>query len=578
MPLDEGKWLSTLVVLACGLALAGCADRGRPREVLELDRPNILLLVAEDMSPRVGVYGDELADTPNIDGLAKGGLFFTRAFTTSGVCATSRAALMTGMPQNAVGAGHMRVSMRGPFPYAAVPPPEVKAFPELLRRAGYWTFNDGKTDYQFSTSSMGGSGPRTIWDRDSFLGGHDWRDAPPDRPFFGMINFGTTHESGLFPFGWPSNAIHAVMQVAWLWRSWGVEYTTDPASVPLPPFYPDIPSARQAVAWQYDHVRAMDARVGAVLARLEEDGLADSTIVVWTTDHGSGLPGYKREITDRGLHVPLVIRWPERWRPAGVAPGDVDTRLVSFVDLAPQILAWAGVAQPKWMTGRVFVGPGAGPERRYIYAARDRLDEITDRGRSVRDERFLYSRNSFPGLAGALPLGFRETVPLMADWRRLYEEGKLGPTQAAWFEPRGAEELYDARADPHMVRNLAGDSAYAGELERMREALDSWLESHDDQGQIDEELLAERFWPGGEQPETPPPSCRLAGSALEIVSPVPGASIAWRSLASSDQPDWNLYTVPVSLAPGEAVEALAVRYGWSESEIVECAPRGQPAE
>ena len=129
-----------------------------------------------------------------------------------------------------------------------------------------------------------------------------------------------------------------------------------------------------------------------------------------------------------------------------------------------------------------------------------------------------------------------------------------------------------------MVRNLAGDPAYAGELERMREALDSWLKSHDDQGQIDEELLAERFWPGGEQPATPPPSCRFVGSAVEIVSPVPGASIAWRSLASSDQPDWNLYTAPVSLAPGDAVEALAVRYGWSESEIVECAPRGQPAE
>lgn len=566
------------LVAACGVAISlllGCTTESQPREVRPLARPNILLLVAEDMSPRLGVYGDAMAVTPNLDRLASEGLRFTHAFTTSGVCATSRAALMTGLPQNAVGAGHMRPMSHPTRPYVAVPPPEVKAFPELLRRAGYWTFNDGKTDFGFSDGTIGGGGPRTLWDSNERWGGADWREAPAERPFFGMINFGITHESGLFPFGWPENLIHAAMQAAWLLQSRSVDYATDPASVSLPPFYPDIPEARQAVAWQYDHIHEMDRQVGAVLDRLAADGLADSTIVVWTSDHGSGLPGHKREITDRGTHVPLLIRWPERWRPPGVEPGEVDTRLVSFLDLGPQILAWAGVPRPRWMEGRPFVGPQAGPQRRYIHAARDRLDEVTDRGRAVRDDRYLYVRNDFPALPGALPLTFRETIPLMREWRRLHAEGALSPPQAAFFEPRGAEELYDVVADPHQIHNLAGDPTFAAELARLRAEMDRWLSNHEDQGQVDELELIERFWPGGEQPVTPPPLCVAQPGGLRLEPSVAGASVAWRSPSGALPDHWEIYTGPIDLPEGAEVEALAHRYGWAESEVVSCRVGGR---
>jgi N-sulfoglucosamine sulfohydrolase len=562
--------MATRILAVALLVLAsGACSRERPhRPVLPLHRPNILVLMVEDMSARVHAFGDAFAHTPNLDQLAAEGTRFPNTFTTSGVCATSRAALITGMPQNAIGAGHMRTGSGGPIAYTAVPPPGVKAFPELLRRAGYWTFNDGKTDYGFSDSPMAGSGPRTIWDENSILGGYDWSGAPTDRPFFGMINFGITHESGLFPMGWPRNVTHAVMMPMLLLRQRHVEDISDPGAVDLPPFYPDTPLVRRTVARQYNHVAAMDREVGAVLERLAADGLADSTIVVWTTDHGSALPGYKREITDRGIRVPMIIRWPERFRPKGMAPGGIDRRLVSFVDLAPQILAWASVPAPPNMIGHGFVG--AASPRRYVYAARDRLDVQTDRSRSVRDDSFLYVRNWFPQDPGYLELAFRDTIEMMGEWRDLYARGKLDRVQSAWFEPRGVEELYDVRADPHQIRNLAADPTYAETLVRMRGALNAWLDSHEDLGAIPEAELVRRMYPGGEQPRTRMPVITIepgpTGARARLVAPDAGASIEWRRTGALRPAHWEIYVGPVALARGEEIEAIAVRYGWAESD------------
>ena len=127
------------------------------------DRPNILLLMLEDLSPRLGAYGDPVAVTPNIDRLATQGVRYTNVYATAGVCAPSRASIITGMHQISMGGQHMRASGRPDGGYFAVPPPEVKAFPELMRSRGYFTFNLTKLDYQFS-GIFSGSGPFTIWD------------------------------------------------------------------------------------------------------------------------------------------------------------------------------------------------------------------------------------------------------------------------------------------------------------------------------------------------------------------------------------------------------------------------------
>jgi arylsulfatase A-like enzyme len=521
--------------------------------------------VAEDLGPRLGAFGDPLARTPHLDRLAAEGVRYPNAFATAGVCAPSRAALITGVHQIAMGGQHMRAGSRPAGGYRAVPPPEVKAFPERLRAAGYYTFVTEKLDYQFSGHATG-SGPFTVWDAedDASL----WRGRAAGQPFFGMLNFLETHESGLFrPLGsWPHGAMHLLVQLLRWWRFGlpGGDAPTPPAAVRVPPYYPDVPEVREDIARHYDNVAQMDAAVGAVLARLAADGLADSTVVVWTTDHGDGLPRAKRDLFDAGIRVPLIVRWPERLRPEGAAPGSADERLVSLVDLSPTLLALAGVEPPAHLHGRSFLGSERAP-REYVYAARDRIDDVADRQRAVRDARFKYIRSWHPRLAGGHPLAFRDNLESMRALRRLHEAGRLDPDARRWFEAPGEERLFDTRADPDELRDLAADPGHAEVLSRMRRALDAWLSDAGDGSDEPEDAMVARFWPGGAEPVTPPPRLRVEGARVSIEPPLPGASVGYRI----DAGRWLLYTRPFDAPRGARVAAKAVRYGWAESEPAE---------
>jgi arylsulfatase A-like enzyme len=519
-----------------------------------LERPNILLIVAEDLSPRMGAYGDALADTPSIDRLAREGTRYTRAFTTAGVCAPSRAAIILGVHQNTWGAGHMRASGGG---YVAVPPADWKAFPELLRAAGYYTVNNGKTDYQMSRRFPNGvfGGPSSIWDE---ARADDWRGRAPGQPFFVYHTLLATHESQV----WPTWRFHSWTQILMApmrvrnHRAWVLE--TDPAAVTLPPYYPDTPTVRADLARHYNNIARMDRQVGEILERLEADGLADDTLVVFTTDHGDGLPRAKRWLYDSGLHVPLIVRWPGR-----VAAGAVDEELVSGVDLAPTFLSLAGVAVPGPLHGRVLLGREAQPEPRYVYAARDRIDEQPDTVRAVRDRRFKYIRNRHPERPYVLDMAFRDQMPMMQELRRLAAEERLEGVPALWFRAqRAPEELYDTEADPHEIQNRAGDPAFAAVLARMRAELDRWLAASGDLGLLPEEELRQRFWPGGREPVTADPTLgRDADGSLALQCATPGASMELRL----DGGPWRLYTGPVEAPPGAGAEARAVRYGWAAS-------------
>jgi arylsulfatase A-like enzyme len=552
--------LATLASLACGADQAGPAP---PHP----DRWNVLLIMAEDLSPRLGAYGDTLAHTPNIDRLAREGMRFTRAFTTAGVCAPSRSAIILGVHQNRWGAGAMRVNLPrgdGLEPYTAVPPATWKAYPELLRRAGYHTSNQTKTDYALAKGLRGmmGGGPSTIWD-DPTTG--DWRARAPGQAFFTQLNPQMTHESRV----WPTFTFGSLN--AWLlfpFRAadhWHWPQRTDPADVVLPPYYVDTPTARADVARHYDDIAYMDEVVGEQLARLEADGLADRTVVIFTTDHGDGLPRAKRWLYDSGIHVPLIVRWP-----GVVAPGTVNEELVSLVDLAPTILSIAGLPIPDHMEGRVVVGPDAGPEPAYVYAARDRMDTAPDTVRAVRDRRFAYVRHFVPGQPYVLPIAFRDTMPMMQELLALADAGALEGPPALWFRPtRDPEELFDLDSDPHEIVNLAGDPAHAATLARLRAALDRRLAAHDDLGLIPETALRARFYPDGKQPETAPPAFEVSRHADALrVRFVPGtahASIRHRV----DGGPWRVSTEPIALETGACIEASAVRYGWAESETVE---------
>ena len=194
------------------LLFVGCAGEGQVVAPL-LERPNIVWISDEDMGPRLGSYGDAVANTPHLDSLVGRSTRSTRAFTTAGVCSPRRAAIITGMHQVSLGAHHMRTLSGAPFapdptPFSVVPPHYVKTFTEYLRAAGYYTTNNVKEDYQFET-------PVTAWDESSSTA-HWCNRRDQDQPFFAVFNFTTTHESQIWPdpakafemMGLPSNRAH----------------------------------------------------------------------------------------------------------------------------------------------------------------------------------------------------------------------------------------------------------------------------------------------------------------------------------------------------------------------------------
>ena len=525
-------------------------------------RPNIILITAEDLSPRMGFMGDEVAVTPNLDALAQDSVMFTRAFTTAGVCSPSRAALITGAHQTSIGAHNMRTSSYGVdmeegMPYRAVPPAHIRAFPQLLRAGGYFTTNDVKTDYQFGNVF-------TIWDRHEV--GADWNERASGQPFFAMINHEVTHEGriwapdsdlSLHPAVARRNPLNAEIDALKTFP------LTDPAIVEVPAYWPDTPVVRGNLARFYDNIRLLDIQVGAILDRLEAEGRFEDSIIIFTTDHGDGLPRHKRTIFDSGTRVPFLVRFPD-----GYGAGTQRDDLLSFIDIAPTILGWAGLPVPDWMEGRrIFDEPA--PEA--IFMAGDRFDEVPQRFRGVREERWHYIRY-FSNEPVIPSLGFQNVSPIMQEMRRLHAEGGLTPLQLSYLEgPAPREYLFDTQNDPEEINNLAQDPRFAGIKERLSARLDNWMDESGDMGRIPERDLVEGMWPGGVQPQTADvTACANSAGLVALRSATQGASLGY----GGENGEALLYTRPFPAA--EAFRARANRYGYRPSEIAEFDPAALP--
>ena len=555
--------VATTIAMVATVLLIDCAAVTAQTPVPSSRRPNIVWISNEDMSPRLGAYGDRLARTPVLDRLARESVRYTHAFTTAPVCAPSRAAIITGMYATSIGAQHMRTTEDRvpelPGPYLAVPPFYVKAFPEYLRAAGYFTTNRAKTDYQFGV-------PFTIWD-DLGPEAH-WRHrADQAQPFFSVFNLEITHESRIFPSS-PARK--------------GKPLVTNQAALKVPAYYPDTPLVREELARMYDNIADMDGQVGEILKQLEDDGLAENTIVFYWSDHGDGVPRAKRSLYDSGLRVPLMIRWPKSLAPGpGAAPDAVRDELVSFIDLAPTVLALAGVQIPTHLQGRVLLGPKAAAAPDLVFAARDRMDIEYDMMRSARDRQFLYIRNFQPELPYAGHIIYRNQSAIMQEWLRLQAERKLTGSAALWMRThRPAEELYDTLADPDQIHDLSTDPKHAATLVRMRNAVTEWMARTGDQGLVNEPEMIQRMWPGGVQPETAQPYIvprrttedpkRQASIAIngpiEVVIYVPtqGASIGYTA-DEGPAPKWRIYTGPILVDRPMTLRAKAIRYGYKES-------------
>jgi uncharacterized sulfatase len=426
-------------------------------------RPNILWLTSEDHGPHMGCYGDTFATTPNIDALAAKGMIYTHAWSCAPVCAPARTTIISGLYPPSTGAEHMRSMV--PFPK------EKQMFPQFLRTAGYYCSNRAKEDYNLAK-------PGQVWD-DSSAKGH-WRNRKQGQPFFAVFNSEKSHESKLRVR--PHKAVH------------------DPAKVRIPAYHPDTPESRQDWAQYYDTVTAADVDAGLRLKELAEDGLADDTIVIYFADHGPGMPRSKRTPCNSGLHVPMVVYIPEKFKhlaPPEYKAGGKSDRLVSFVDLAPTVLTLAGIEVPKWMQGHAFLGSNPAKQP-FIYGFRGRMDERPDLVRSVTDARFVYVRNFMPHKPAGQHVEYMFQTPTTRVWKKLFDEGKLKPEQATFWKPKAPEELYDLQSDPDEVKNLADDPSHAETLKRLRKAqLELAIEIRD-VGFLPEGELHSRF--GGASP------------------------------------------------------------------------------
>jgi len=479
----------------------------------ETRRPNILWLIAENIGPDLGCYGTPLVRTPRLDRLAAQGTRYAKAFSTAPICAPARSAFMTGMYATSIDAQHMRSHRHDHYHL----PEGVRPLTRRLIEAGYYTANlrtlDGKPvgtckiDLNFEVEGPvlrrtaaderrrreaqrapeGGTVDTRVQDVENeirLFHTDDWADLKEHQPFFAQVNFPIAERPGRERgpgSGWVGS------RRAPAFGTQTHPAVVDPDRVTLPPYYPDHPIARRDWAGYLDCICGLDQRVGEILDRLEADGLADDTIVVFFADHG------RIEIRgigwcyDRGNHVPLIIRWPKSFAPPPqYAGGTVNEQLVSVLDLTATTLACAGLNKPAGMQSRVFLGPNADPPRRCVFTHRDRHDEVVQRIRSVRNDRYRYVRNFIPERPFLFFHGHKDAMyPVIGLLRELHEEGKLNAVQEALLAPRMPdEELYDLENDPYEIDNLAGsdDPEHRRVLRELRGALDDWIDQTNDQG------------------------------------------------------------------------------------------------
>lgn len=426
----------------------------------EPERPNILWITSEDNSPQwLGCYGNSQALTPRIDGLARGGVRFTQAYSNAPVCAVARSTLLTGVYAVTQGTQHMR--SRNAIPAANRP------YVSYLREAGYYCTNNAKTDFNISGND------KSIWDECSNKA--HYRNHAEGQPFFSIFNLTISHESSLFPETVKKNRNNGNIPK---------QSRLKPTDIALPPYVPDLPEIRNDFAIYHDVITTLDTRVGEVLDELQAAGLADDTIVFYYSDHGGPTPRGKRYLENTGVQVPLVIHVPEKWK--HLCPFETNSQvdeLVSFVDFAPTVLSIIGIDKPTQMPGRAFMG-----EKRVepavdaiVFLYGDRFDDVVGMRRGVTDGRFKYFRCFTPWLPAAPYSYYPLTIPGWKAWQVAASENSLsGYHQKIWETPQPVEYLFDIQNDPWEINNLADDPKSDSQLQKMRKRLmDEMIEVRD---------------------------------------------------------------------------------------------------
>jgi arylsulfatase A-like enzyme len=441
------------------------------------DRPNILWFVVDDMSANFSCYGEKTVQTPHVDRLSREGTRFTNAFVTAPVCSPCRSALITGMYQTSIGAHHHR-SGRGVEKIYL--PEGVEPLPVLFQKAGYFTCigsglpnvtRAGKKDK--ASGALGKTDYNFDWDAQIY-DGPDWAQRKAGQPFFMQVQL-----AGGKLRGGTDDSAQRLSQRAQ--QEFGT--AVQPEDVTLPPYYPRDPVLLRDWAAYLDAVRFTDKHVGDVLARLDNEGILDNTLIVFITDHGISHARGKQFLYNEGTHIPFVVRGP------GIAQSTSRDDLIEHIDLAALSLAAAGIPIPKTMQGRDVLAKNYRP-REAVFAARDRCDETVERIRSVRTDRFLYVRNFHTQRPHLQPNAYKDGKSIIQTLRALHGTGTLDPlSEQLLFSPiRPTEELYEWTTDHWQVRNLASDPTHRQTLEMLRSRLDRWMEETHDRGAESEKM------------------------------------------------------------------------------------------
>ncbi len=429
--------------------------------------PNLLWIVLEDTSPILGCYGSDLVQTPHIDAIAQNGVLFTNAIMPAPVCSPSRSSIITGMMSTTLGA-HNHHSSRT-LASAIHLPDSIQTIPELFQKAGYFTFNNGKDDYNFAYDR------KALYQQEYLqhpLYGKkgeavDLADLKTKAPFFGQIQLSGGKE--IFSSSFREK----------------VRQPVDRSKIDLPPFLPKHPEIIEEYANHLDAIHITDAKVGAIIGQLEEHGLLKNTIVFFFSDHGMRLTRHKQFLYEGGIKVPLLIAdYTEKKK---IGKGETNHALVSGLDLGPSALALAGIPIPAYIEGQDIFSEAIKP-RQYVISTRDRCDFTIDRIRSVRTKDFKYIRNFMTDRPYTQPTYMDvDQVAFVKTMKELSSEGLLDSVQERFFSKiRPAQELYSLKDDPFELNNLADDPAYQEVVNEHSKILEEWITRTNDQGQYPE--------------------------------------------------------------------------------------------
>ncbi len=512
-----------------------------------LPPPNIVWFVSEDNSPLLGVYGDTLAHTPALDSFGRAGIIFDNAFSNAPVCAPSRSTLITGVLPVTLGSEHMRSNVEIPG--------HIRFFPNYLREAGYYNSLRLKRDYNIP-------GQDSTWAIDEW-----WitEDALPGRaegqPFFMFYNTWMTHEGRIHTpdkkWAYFRNTFEDLPPAAQD-SLIALIPETRPEQVAVPPYLPDEPAVREDIALYYDAVAMLDLEFKRFLDKLQAIGEMDRTIIIYSSDHGGVMGRSKRFTFESGLRVPMLMWFPEQYR--HLAPAEMGSRVaqpVTFLDLIPTILQWAGAEVPGYLQGESIAGKAIDQMDPYAFGFRGRMDESYDLIRTIRDKRFRYIRNYMPFRPSGQHVQYLWEAANVQAWEAAREAGALDTVQQQFWEARPAEELYDTQADPHNVRNLADAPSYAEVLQRMRADLRGYNLRHRDIGFLPEGLLYEGFRQEStlymEQGEAAPLEAVIYAADYATLNPAPDSLAA---LLRSDHAAIRFWGAAGALQLGEKASSL----------------------